>query len=152
MRIERATLRQAWAHMLLKGWAPLPSEYQIVVSGVMGARVWVALDPEEAPIALGGVLPGADRTMPGMGWLSVLPGRGRDFLPIALAMRRVIRMHPGLGCSIRDSNLVGVRLGRLLGFEPTQETFGEIRNWRRADGGGCRHDHGLHGAQASVDG
>lgn len=138
MRIERATLRQVWAHMALMDWRAGATEYALLVNEVMSARVFVAIDDREAPLVLGGIIPSPGRTMSGMGWLSVVPGIGREFLAVVKAAGRVLaaaRRFPGvLECVIRDDNPQGARLGRLLGFIPTEECVGPKRYWRAADG------------------
>lgn len=147
MRVERATLSQVWAHMAAKGWRPTPYEYALLVHEVMAARVWVAIDHREVPVALGGLWPSACRTMTGMGWLSVLPAIGLDLLPLVRGVRRVLlegsrHFTGGLECGIRDDNPMGMRLGLLCGFVPTPECLGVKRYWRWSHGRICRHHHG----------
>lgn len=129
MRIAQATREHVWAHISAKNWPLQRHEYRLLLTETREGRVWVALDEREVPVAVGGLL-AAGRAVPAA-WLSVLPGTGPKFLGVALGIRRVLKAMGPAACFIRDDNAAGVRLGRLLGFDPKPLQFGAIREWRR---------------------
>lgn len=134
MRLERAQIADVWWHLHVKNWPVPEHEYCLLVAETLAGSVWAGLDGD-APVAIGGVLvPSAE--LAGTAWLSILPGRGaRSVTRAALLMRRAIRaaadVHPpGIVCCIGVGNGKGERLGRALGFAPTDRRVGNSREWR----------------------
>ena len=129
MRIRLASRQDIWTFLAAQNWPVARFEYRLLMTEMAAGRVLVAIDSEEVPVALGGLLD-AGRTVP-EGWLSVAPGTGPKFLRVALGMRRVLAAFDRAACFIRDDNAAGARIGRMLGFRPADATCGAMREWRR---------------------
>jgi hypothetical protein len=139
MRLVRADLALTWRHMLLKSWHYPEHEYRLLVAEAMAGCVWAAIDGDD-PVALGGLyVPRPD--LPGTIWLSVIPDLGaRRLLQAVLLMRRFIAAaeaahDPGVVCCVDFGNERGARLGRALGFVPTDTCIASLQEWRRRGGG-----------------
>lgn len=154
MRIEPAGLALVWAHLEAKNRPTLEHEYTLLVQETLSGMVWAGVSGG-SPLVLGGVLVPSG-TSPGTAWLSVVEGLApTTFLQAALLMRSVIRVAaahaPGVVCCIDRNNQPGARLGRALGFAPTDRHLGDLVEWSW-HGRYRRDGHGQRRAQAALAG
>lgn len=134
MRLEIATLSTIWHHALIKKWQPPVHEYSLLVAEARRGNVLACVASDGAPLALGGAMV-SNAHDPARLWLSVCPDIGRQ-LPqtcrhmVAIARATACLHPPGVVCVVRDDNVKGQRLAKLLGFERSEIVSGSLREWR----------------------
>jgi hypothetical protein len=155
MHLVLADMGHLWEHQQLKNRHLPAREYSLRVGEVLRGRVFAGLDDAGQPLALGGIYDAGDGWR-GFPWLSVVPGGlGSEIIPAVRHMRRVIGwalgdFPQGLACEVDDRNANGQRLARALGFAPSADRIGTLRQWDYI-GDGRRHQWPA-GAPADADG
>jgi hypothetical protein len=94
--------------------------YQRLFTQLLSGCAWAArLDPEGAPVVLGGIVHFGDR--PSEAWSVMVAGLGANTRSLALQLRALLAeqapAHPGIICRVRSDNAQGRRLAVTLGFE-----------------------------------